>query len=74
MDLKHDKATAVTAAGLNFTVCQTALGLDYLINVPVLKAHCQTNLTCALKNLKGCIPDRENGASIPWGFTVPLPP
>ncbi len=33
--------------------------IDRLINIPVLKAHCQTKLTCALKNLKGCIPDKE---------------
>ena len=72
MDLKHDKATAVTAAGLNFTVCQTALGLDYLINVPVLKAHCQTNLTCALKNLKGCIPDREKRRFHSLGLHRPI--
>ena len=25
----------------------------------VLKAHCQTYITCALKNLKGLVPDRE---------------
>jgi hypothetical protein len=35
------------------------LQADYLINMPVLKAHSQTKMTCALKNLKGCIPDSE---------------
>ena len=25
----------------------------FLINVPVLKGHCQTKITCALKNMKG---------------------
>ncbi len=25
------------------------MDVDYLINMPVLKGHCQTNITCALK-------------------------
>lgn len=32
---------------------------------PVLKGHCQTVMTCALKNLKGCIP-RSICSAIPW--------
>jgi hypothetical protein len=35
------------------------LEADFLINVPVLKGHCQTTMTCCLKNMKGCIPDSE---------------
>lgn len=27
--------------------------------MPILKAHCRTKITCALKNLKGYIPDKE---------------
>jgi hypothetical protein len=30
-----------------------------MINLPVMKGHCQTLLTCALKNNKGLITDRE---------------
>ena len=26
--------------------------LDFMINVPVMKGHCQTKITCALKNMK----------------------
>ena len=33
--------------------------MDRLINIPVLKGHCQTAMTCSLKNLKGCIPNKE---------------
>ena len=40
-------------------ICCIALDTDFLIDLPVLKGHCQTNMTCALKNLKGCLPDRE---------------
>jgi hypothetical protein len=44
---------------MSIKVCKQATELGYLINVPVLKAHCQTDFTCALKNLKGIIPDLE---------------
>ena len=37
-------------------ICDSALALDFLINDPVLKGHCQTKITCALKNMKGLIP------------------
>ena len=30
-----------------------------MINLPVLKGHCQTLITCALKNNKGLIPNAE---------------
>ncbi|MDK2854976.1 MAG: hypothetical protein PWQ41_56 [Bacillota bacterium] len=59
IDLKHDRTQTIKVQGLDLCVAGRALGFDYLINVPVLKAHCQTQLTCALKNLKGCLPDDE---------------
>lgn len=40
-------------------VAKTVLQADFIVNVPVLKIHCQTRATNALKNLKGCISDRE---------------
>ncbi len=58
-DLKRDSSVVRTAGGLNLPICQRAAEADILINVPVLKAHCQTLFTCALKNLKGIIPDSE---------------
>jgi len=58
-DLKDDKTVPVKAGEYTFEVCKKALDTGFLINLPVLKAHCQTTLTCCLKNLKGCIPDRE---------------
>lgn len=72
VNLKKDKTATVTTADLNIAVCRTALELDYLINVPVLKAHCQTDLTCALKNLKGCIPDREKRRFHSLGLHRPI--
>lgn len=58
-DLKEDNIRRVdTPMGPMGIACR-ALDADYLIDMPVLKGHCQTAMTCALKNLKGCIPDRE---------------
>jgi len=58
-DLKRDTVRQVeTPMGPMGIACR-ALDADYLIDLPVLKGHCQTAMTCALKNLKGCIPDRE---------------
>ena len=58
-DAKKDKILQQTAHGLTLGVCETVANADVLINVPVLKGHCQTTLTCCLKNMKGCIPDGE---------------
>lgn len=60
-DLKN--AQAVTKRnnemGLDIHIAKEALDADFFINVPVLKSHCQTRLTCCLKNLKGCISESE---------------
>ena len=45
--------------GMDMEVSDKVLSLDFLINIPVLKGHCQTLVTGALKNMKGCISDRE---------------
>jgi uncharacterized protein (DUF362 family) len=37
-------------------ISRTVLETDFLINVPVLKAHNETLITCSLKNLKGVMP------------------
>ena len=44
---------------MKLNVCERAANIDFLINVPVLKGHCQTKITCALKNMKGLIPNTE---------------
>lgn len=59
INLKKDAYEKIEVADLLIKVCRQPLKADYLINLPVLKAHCQTKITCALKNLKGCIPDHE---------------
>ncbi len=72
VDLKKDRSREFNAAGMKIHVCGKALEADYLINMPVLKAHCQTKLTCALKNLKGCIPDKEKRRFHTLGLHKPI--
>ncbi len=72
IDLKGDAAEERRAGEMSIKVCRTALAVDYLINVPVLKAHCQTELTCALKNLKGCLPDSEKRRFHSMGLHKPI--
>lgn len=60
VDLERDRfvAKTVTIDGpfRSLEIAQTVLECDVLINVPVMKAHSFTRLTCALKNLKGVMP------------------
>ena len=59
LDLKKDRTRSVSVAGIKMEICSSPLEVDRLVNLPVLKGHCQTVMTCALKNMKGCIPDSE---------------
>ena len=59
VDLKNAPARTLKHSGIEMQIAEAALDADFLINVPVLKAHCQTKLTCCMKNLKGCIPEKE---------------
>ncbi len=63
IDLQKDGAAPVEIMGEQYKICRSIADLENnggsLINLPVLKGHGQTRVTCALKNLKGCIPDSE---------------
>lgn len=71
-DTKRDKGVAMQTCGMSVQVCESVLTLDYLINVPVLKAHCQTSMTCCLKNMKGVIPDSEKRRFHTLGLDKPI--
>lgn len=72
VDLKHDETDACEAHGLHVEVCRQAREIGFLINLPVIKAHCQTRMTCALKNFKGCIPDAEKRRFHTLGLHRPI--
>ncbi len=59
VDLQLDPSVSCKGSNGEYRICRSILELDRLINIPVLKGHCQTAMTCALKNLKGCIPNSE---------------
>lgn len=71
-DLKQDKTRRVNTPLRPMDICCRALDVDFLINLPVLKGHCQTVMTCALKNEKGCLPDREKRRFHSEGLIKPI--
>ncbi len=72
VDLKHDKTRKVDSPIGPLEICSLALDAGFLVNLPVLKGHCQTKMTCALKNLKGCLPDKEKSRFHALGLTRPI--
>lgn len=72
IDTQRDTHHARDCAGMRLAVCDSAAALDFLINVPVMKGHCQTNITCALKNMKGLIPDSEKRRFHTMGLHRPI--
>ena len=63
LDFKKDKQISIDVPYgkelKRVQVAETVKKVDYLINLPILKVHCQTKVTIGMKNLKGCIPDQE---------------
>ena len=59
IDTQTDTFHEVDCGSMKLNICDSVDSIDYLINVPVLKGHCQTKITCALKNMKGLIPNSE---------------
>jgi uncharacterized protein (DUF362 family) len=72
IDLQTDSAQEYSHDGFKIKVCDQVMKVDYLINLPVMKGHCQTGMTCALKNLKGCIPDSEKSRFHAIGLHKPI--
>lgn len=72
IDLQKDTYQVYSVEGMELNICDQVMRLDYLINMPVLKGHCQTKITCALKNLKGCIPNKEKRRFHALGLHKPI--
>ncbi len=45
VDLKQDEAVEKHVNGMDIQVCRQMETIDYLINVPLIKGHCQTRLS-----------------------------
>ena len=72
INLDHDQTVKVHSEGMDLTLCKTAANADFIINVPVMKGHCQTDITCCLKNLKGLIPGSEKRRYHSMGLHKPI--
>ena len=72
IDTQKEKGIAVECGDETLRICSCVRDWDFLINVPVLKGHCQTNITCALKNMKGLIPNSEKRRFHTMGLHRPI--
>lgn len=72
IDMQKEKGVPIQADGETVLVGAAALDIDFLIGCPVLKGHCQTRVTCALKNLKGLLPNSEKRRFHALGLHRPI--
>ncbi len=72
IDAQKERSHSVDCAGMKLNLCDCVDDIDFLINVPVLKGHCQTKITCALKNMKGLIPNSEKRRFHTMGLHKPI--
>ncbi len=72
IDTKKSSFHSSNCHGMELNIINDISGDDFLINVPVLKGHCQTKMTCALKNMKGLIPDSEKSRFHRMGLHGPI--
>ena len=71
-DLKKDRYKTIIEDGVRMEISERVLSLDYMINLPVLKGHCQTGMTCAMKNLKGIMSDKSKRLFHQLGLMRPI--
>ncbi len=73
IDTQQDTHTKCAAPnGFSIDICNSSRNVDFMINMPVLKGHCQTKLTCALKNNKGIITNGEKRRFHTMGLHKPI--
>lgn len=72
IDTKKDRYETREFKGFITEISQAALEADIVVNLPLIKGHCQTRLTCALKNMKGLISDREKRRFHTLGLHEPI--
>ncbi|MCI5650571.1 MAG: DUF362 domain-containing protein [Fusicatenibacter sp.] len=72
IDAQKEPFLSCDCGGLELQICSCAKQVDFMINVPVMKGHCQTKITCALKNMKGLLPNREKRHFHAMGLHRPI--
>ena len=69
---QKDSYRKLSADGHSFNVTERLFDHDWIINMPVLKGHCQTLVTCALKNHKGLLSNPEKRRFHSEGLHAPI--
>lgn len=69
---RRKKSMPVQCGDMELQICECAKKVDFMINVPVMKGHCQTKITCALKNMKGLLPNKEKRHFHAMGLHRPI--
>jgi uncharacterized protein (DUF362 family) len=72
IDTQLDTAKPCDCKGMKIEICDSAQAVEFMINLPVMKGHCQILVTCALKNNKGIMPDREKRRFHSLGLHKPI--
>jgi uncharacterized protein (DUF362 family) len=72
IDTQKDSYKRYNCRGVEIQICDSAMDVDFMINMPVMKGHCQTTITCALKNNKGVIPNSEKRRFHSLGLDRPI--
>lgn len=72
IDAQKEGSFEKDCGGLKLRLTNCVKEFDFLINVPVVKGHCQTKITCALKNMKGLLPNAEKRHFHAMGLHRPI--
>ena len=72
VDIKKVPSHNDNKSGMELKITDAINDIDFLINVPVLKGHCQVRMTCAIKNIKGLVPDDEKRRFHALGINKPV--
>lgn len=72
IDAQKSSSSLMDCDGMKLKICDCVKEVDFMINVPVLKGHGQTKITCALKNMKGLIPNGEKRHFHTMGLHQPI--
>ena len=72
IDVQQEPFKTYDCSGMKLKICSRLEEIDFMINVPVLKGHGQTRITCALKNMKGLLPNMEKRHFHTMGLHKPI--
>lgn len=72
INTKKDRFVKVRSSEMDLEIASCALDADFIINMPVLKGHCQTLMTHAMKNMKGLLSDKSKREFHTRGLDLPI--